>query len=238
MDAVSRNIEEYLEAIYTITDGTRTVKTTELAHKLKISPASVTEMLQKLSKEGFVSYSPYHGAMLTKAGIRHARKMTRRHRLLECFLHDVLGIHKEKVHEEACKMEHALSDEAETKLCRLLEHPNKCPDDKQVIPVCDSPATSCEDCIKRQNEMGAKKRETDNNILPLSSLKKEEGGKIAFIRGEGKVLRRLLDMGLVPGTEISVIEEAPFKGPIEIRVRQSRLAIGKDIASMIFVEAM
>ena len=232
----SPEIEEYLEAIYSITEGRREIKTTELAHKLDVAPASVTEMLQKLSKAGFVSYSPYHGAILTRIGIRHARKMTRRHRLLECFLHDVLGIHKEKVHEEACKMEHALSDEAETKLCRLLEHPNKCPDDMQVIPICDSPATSCEECIKHQDEMGAKKRETDKNILPLSSLKKEEGGKIAFIRGEGKVLRRLLDMGLVPGTRVKIKEEAPFHGPVEICVRDTCLALGMDIAETIFVE--
>jgi DtxR family Mn-dependent transcriptional regulator len=79
-------------------------------------------MLKKLAQEKYINYSPYHGSTLTDKGTREAKKITRKHRLLETFLSDVLHIGKDKVHSQACELEHALSDEAEESLCRLLKH--------------------------------------------------------------------------------------------------------------------
>jgi DtxR family Mn-dependent transcriptional regulator len=230
---VTENIEEYLEAIYTLTEDGEPAKTSDVASRLKIAPASVTEMLKKLSGMGYIKYQPYYGATLTKDGFEVAKKIKRKHRLLERFLSDVLKIKKEDVHEHACKMEHALSDEVEEALCKALNHPDTCPDDGKTIPLCDKPVASCSECT--QAEATAEKRKKE--LVSLSTLKAGEKGIVAFIRGGRSVMQRLVDMGLCPNTEIEVLRAAPLAGPIEICVRGSNLTIGRGIASKIFVEA-
>jgi DtxR family Mn-dependent transcriptional regulator len=228
--------EEYLEALYTLTQDGQSAGTSAISRRLNIAPASVTEMVKKLSEEGFVNYHPYQGVTLTQQGHEIAEKMTRKHRLLERFLHDTLKIGKEKVHKEACEMEHALSDEAERALCRTLNAPDKCPDDAMEIPPCNLGFASCKECRQRETDDVEKIGKRHQNIIAVSRLKEKQEGTVAFIRGDNKVLRRLLDMGLTPGTKISVNRIAPFKGPVEIRVRGSNLALGEEVAGNVFVE--
>jgi DtxR family Mn-dependent transcriptional regulator len=231
-----KSTQDYLKAVYNLSKNGDLVSNTQISHKLDVAPASVTEMLKKLSEEGYVKYSPYHGSTLTEKGLQEAKKITRKHRLLETFLSDVLHIGKDKVHTEACQMEHALSDEAEESLCRLLKHPDTCSDDGKTIPACDLPFTTCEECIKLHaqglEEVGKRKE----NLVALSELKEGQSGKIQFIRGGHNVLQRLLDMGLTPSTKITLLKAAPFDGPIEVSVRGSKLAIGRGIASKVFVD--
>jgi DtxR family Mn-dependent transcriptional regulator len=232
----SKSIEDYLRAIYALSRNGKPISTSEIAEYFKIAPASVTEMIKKLSKKGYVKYSPYRGVHLARKGLQIAEKVTRKHRLLERFLHDVLRIKDEKVHSEACEMEHALSDEAEESLCRFLKHPDLCPDDGKIIPACDLPFSTCEECVethKHGEESGKRQRIP----VSISQLKKGEHGKVSFIRGEHKVLQRLCDMGLTPGTDVTVVKSAPFHGPVEILVRGSRLALGRGMTEVIFVEA-
>ena len=158
---MEKGVEEYLEALYTLTQSGKTARTTIISDYLKVAPASVTEMLRKLADKSYVKYSPYKGATLTEKGFKIAEKMTRRHRLLERFLYDTLKIGKETVHKQACDMEHSLSDEVEESLCQFLNHPNKCPDDGKIIPPCDLQFSSCEECLERQRggfeEVGKRK---------------------------------------------------------------------------------
>ncbi len=231
-----KSTQDYLKAVYGLSKNGDLVSTTEISHKLEVAPASVTEMLKKLSEDGYIKYSPYHGSTLTEKGLKEAQKVTRKHRLLETFLSDILHIGKEKVHTQACQMEHALSDEAEESLCRLLKHPDICSDDGKTIPACDLPFTSCEECIKLHNQGLEEVGKRNQNLLSIRELKGSKQGKIAFIRGEHKVLQRLLDMGLTPGTKVKVIKAAPMNGPIQVLVRGSKLAIGQDIACNVFVE--
>jgi DtxR family Mn-dependent transcriptional regulator len=232
----SKSVEDYLRVLYTLSRNGRIVATTEISQCLQVAPASVTEMLKKLAEKGYINYSPYHGSTLTAEGLQVAQKITRKHRLLEKFLSDVLKIGKDKVHTQASDMEHSLSDEAEESLCRFLKYPDTCPDDGKVIPPCDLPFSSCEECIEMHRkgfeEVGKRKQ----NLVSITNLKEGDLGKISFIRGEHKVLQRLLDMGLTPSTCISVVRVAPLNGPIEVAVRGSKLALGQDIASNVFVE--
>lgn len=234
----SKSIEDYLKALYILSRNGTLISTTEIAEYFKIAPASVTEMLKKLARKGYVKYSPYHGASLTSKGFQTAEKMARKHRLLERFLHDVLRIKKDKVHLEADEMEHALSDDAEESLCRFLNHPDKCPDDEKIIPACSLPFSSCEECVavhmKGLEEVGRR----NQNLVSICALKEGDQGKVSFIRGEHKVLQRLLDMGLTPGTSVCVVRVAPLKGPIEVSVRGSKVALGQDIALNVFVDSL
>ena len=232
---MSASTEEYLEALYTLTQGNTAATTSQISKRMKLAPASVTEMLRKLAHTGYVNYSPYQGVTLTARGFETAEKMVRKHRLLERFLHDVLRIGDDRVHKQACDMEHVLSDEAERALCQTLKSPDRCPDDEQVIPPCNLGFATCEECRKWEGhnleELGRRRP----NVVSMSTLKENQAVTVAFIRGDNKVLRRLLDMGLTPGTKIRVSRIAPLKGPVEIAVRGSKLALGDEIACNIFV---
>jgi len=86
---------------------------------------------------GFVEYFQYKGVKLTEEGLKRVKKVTRKHRLLERFMYDVLKLKKTDIHRQACEMEHSLSDDAERALCQILKHPETCPDDFAPIPECD-----------------------------------------------------------------------------------------------------
>ncbi len=234
---MNNSTQEYLEALFSLTqDGLKATTTTDISHKLKVAPASVTEKLKKLAEEGYVIYEPYQGVTLTESGFEQAQKMTRKHRLMERFLHDVLHINNEKVHSEACAMEHGLSDETERALCQTLKSPAKCPDDHQEIPPCNLKFENCVECKNwgddNLNVVG--KRQT--NVVSVSSLKEKQEASVAFIRGDNKSLKRLQDMGLTPGTKIRVNRIAPMKGPVEISLRGCKIALGGEVACNVFVE--
>ncbi|WP_048190816.1 metal-dependent transcriptional regulator [Methanobacterium sp. SMA-27] len=234
-EKLSANIEEYLEAIYKISNNEKCVKTTQISKDLGITSASVSEMLKKLDKMGYVNYSQYKGAKLTEEGLKNAKRITRKHRLLERFLHDILKLKDSFLHDQACEMEHSLSDEAERALCQVLEHPDKCPGDS-VIPACDLKFTTCEECMNRKEEEVNEVGKRNENLIPIMELKNHQQGKVSFIRGDYKVIRRLLDMGITIGAFISVIKIAPLSCPVEVAIRGSKLAIGRDIACNVFVE--
>jgi len=211
-----RSVEDYLKTIYDLSKNGNSASTTEISRTLKVAPASVTEMLKKLAEKAYITHSPYHGTTLTTAGKRIAEKTVRKHRLLERFLHDVLKIDSTKVHEQACEMEHALSDEAEESLCRFLRHPDRCPDDGKIIPPCDLKIGSCAECIQLHSKGLEETGKHDQNLVPVSNLKKGQRGKISFIRGGHNLLQRLLDMGLTRGTEICVVKVGALGGSVGI----------------------
>ncbi len=228
------HIEEYLEAIYDIAGKEGTAKTTEIADRLKNAPASVTEAFQRMKQKGLVKYEPHKGVCLTTKGYKAATKMKRKHRLLEVFLYKMLHLSKENIHEQACKMEHTITDETETALCKTLRGPTQCPHGSP-IPPCNLDVKNCKECLAEQITL-QDKREKD--LIAITSLKLNEKAKIAFIRGGGGVMQRLCDLGLTNGTEVSLLRAAPMQGPLEICVRGCKLVIGRGIAEKIFVQKM
>jgi DtxR family Mn-dependent transcriptional regulator len=230
----SEQLEEYLETILDIEEQQGVAKTSAIAKCLKIAPASVTEALQVLSEKGFVEYEPYRGATLTDQGMEMARKVKRRHRLLEVFLTDVLHIREENVHDEACKMEHTLSDETECALCKLLNAPSRCPHGSLIEP-CDRKVESCSGCLVENALPSASTR--DEPLIPVTALAPGQKATIAFLRGDNSVVQRLTDLGLTLKTEIRLVRKAPLQGPVEISVRKTKLAIDHTIADHIFVTA-
>jgi DtxR family Mn-dependent transcriptional regulator len=230
-------VEEYLEAIYDITAQEAAAKTTAIAKCMKVSPASVTEALQSLANKGLVTYEAYRGATLTDEGKKIAETVKRRHRLLEVFLSDVLHINREKVHEEACRMEHTISDETEKALCRMLNAPAHCPHGSPITP-CVTGVGSCSECEAAQGvALPVPEALRTAPIIPITDLGPDEKGIIAFIRGDCRVVQRLSDLGLTLGTVVSVTRKAPLHGPVEVFVRRTTLAIDRAIAENIFVNA-
>jgi DtxR family Mn-dependent transcriptional regulator len=230
-------VEEYLEAIYDIAGTEAPAKTTAIAKCLKVAPASVTEALQNLAEKNLVNYEPYRGASLTGEGKKIAETIKRRHRLLEVFLADVLHINRAKVHDEACRMEHTISEDTENALCRMLNAPAHCPHGSPIAP-CAKEVGSCSECDAATGSANSLPEELRAaTIVPITDLGPEDKGKIAFIRGDCKVVQRLSDLGLTLGTTVSVTRKAPLNGPVEVFVRRTKLAIDHAIAENIFVDA-
>jgi DtxR family transcriptional regulator, Mn-dependent transcriptional regulator len=123
----SESVENYLTEILRFEETGRAAASSELAERLEVSRPSVTGMLKKLEGEGYIFREPYRAVRLSRKGRRTARAVIRRHRLVETFLVEALGMHPDRVHEEAHRLEHAFSNEVIERLDAWLGHPDKDP---------------------------------------------------------------------------------------------------------------
>jgi DtxR family transcriptional regulator, Mn-dependent transcriptional regulator len=212
---VSESAQDYLKAIWKLQRADE-MSTTALADALSVSPASATAMLKKLATLGLVVHERYHGATLTPTGERMALEVVRHHRLLELYLMEALGLSWDQVHEEAERLEHHLSDELEARIDRALGFPTR---DPHGDPI-PSP-----ELLLQSDEM-----------VCLSDL---EAGSMTVVRrvpdGDPELLRYLATLGLVPAEEVTIVEQAPFDGPVTVEVRGARHAIGRSLAAQIEV---
>jgi DtxR family Mn-dependent transcriptional regulator len=217
---VAEITEQYLKIIFRLTEEGGSAKTSDIASSLGISPASVTEMLHKLSDKGYVKHAPYRGAVLTPKGMHIARKIARKHRLLERFLSDIVGVRGTSGHEQACKMEHALSDEAEQNLCRILNRPKECPHGRR-IPKCDRPI-SCEKCTEGHTS--------------LDDISEGDTAVVSHLACENMdELCEMLAMGFVPGCSVTVEKKVPMGGPIIVSLKGTKVAIARNRGKILHV---
>lgn len=230
---ISENIEEYLEALYRNGSNKEQVSTTKLSKELGIAPGSVTQMLKKLEKLGYIDYTPYKGATLTDEGMKIAQKITRKHRILEKFLIDVLKIKEENVHEQACEMEHTLSDEAERALCAMLNNPDVCPDNN-IIPACNFDFDSCSQCYSQKDFDQIVNRQF--NLLSISELTSNTEGTVSFIRGDSDLLDDISDLGIKIGSQIKYNPNDNQMGSYSVIFDDEELSISSEMANNIFIK--
>ncbi|MGA2762200.1 MAG: metal-dependent transcriptional regulator [Spirochaetia bacterium] len=210
-------VEEYLEAIFKLHQEGKRLGTSELGKELAVSPASATEMMDRLVDKGLAEKSRDRGIELTRKGRKAALELIRKHRISERFLVDVLGMDWKDVHEEACKLEHVLSPEVETRMEALLTNAETCP---HGHPIPDRLGRTAEAPVRR-----------------LSSLKRDEKGVIAKIAEERRdLLEYLATLGMMPQAAVLVEQVAPFDGPLLIRVKGASYALGREIAEKIWVK--
>jgi DtxR family Mn-dependent transcriptional regulator len=125
--SLSHEAEEYIENIYKLEKRNGLAKTKELAQNMHVVPGSVTNTIEHLKSHGLVTHKPYYGVKLTRQGEKIALDIIRKHRLAECLLTDVLKAEWSSVHEDACKLEHALTKNVAALLEEKLGHPRFCP---------------------------------------------------------------------------------------------------------------
>lgn len=134
---IEKTKEDYLRAIYHLgeeeNDGAD-VSSVDICKYLKISKSSVSEMLRKLIKENLIRSEPYGKVRLAKKGLSSAVNITRKHRVIEVFLSEILKLKRDMIHEEAHKLEHAFSDESIKSICKMIGTAKNCPHGKN-IPV-------------------------------------------------------------------------------------------------------
>jgi DtxR family Mn-dependent transcriptional regulator len=216
-NSISKESEEYLEAIYKLEQKDGSAKTMQLANQLKVMPGSVTNTVEHLEKHRLVIHEPYKGVKLTEKGRKLALKIVRRHRLAERLLTDILHLDWSKVHDEACKLEHNLSETIVKLLEKALGNPQTCPHGNPI-----------------PSELG-KMNEVKSELL--ANLSSGEGGIITKITEEKReLLQYLATLGLVPGTSVKIEEKAPFNGPIIVKAMGASYALGRNVASVIWVK--
>jgi DtxR family Mn-dependent transcriptional regulator len=210
--------EDYLSAIYKLRDEAGEIKPNLIAENLEISPAAVTDMLKKLSKDGYVKYQKYKGIKLTSKGEKYAVNMIRKHRLWETFLYETLGMPWEKIHDEAEKLEHLTSDELINKLEEFLNFPEN---DPHGYPIPD-----------RTGKIPEQK-----SVIALSEMNKNERGKISRISDfKSELLIYTRRQGINIGEKIYIKDKLEFDGSIVININNKEISLSSKIASNIFIE--
>lgn len=216
---LSRSVEDYLKAIYALSEKGEAASTSRIAEALEVQPASVSGMIRRLAESGFVEHVRYRGVRLSPDGTREALRIIRRHRILETYLSRRLGYSWDDVHAEAERLEHAASDQLIERMAMMLEDPRHDPHGAP-IPT----------------------REGDMEVPNHPTLAQVDVGDRVRIRAvrdnDSERLRYLETRGLLPGTLLSVKTRAPFEGPITVRVGEGggvEETIGAELAALIQV---
>lgn len=210
-------VENFLKAIYTLQHGEERVSTNTLSDILGKTAPSVTDMAQRLENDGLVDYQKYHGVVLTQAGRDIALKIIRRHRLIELYLVRDMGYELHEVHEEAERLEHAVSDRFIEALANKLGDPALDPHG-DPIPAADGTVVVRE-------------------LIPLTELAPGQGGIISQLKtSDGEMLQHILDRGFSLNASIELIARDPFHGPITSKVDGIERILGYQVASCILVE--
>ena len=157
----TESVEEYLEALCRLMENGEKLSTKNIAERLNISQASVSEMLRKLKKEGYVKHAPYSEAELTDKGKEIGRRVLGRHRLLERFL-EGMGMRRNRIHNEACKLEHYVSDELEGLIKKGIDVPNG----KGLLSLIDLKKNQKADIVDIEGGSRVVKRLHDMGLTP------------------------------------------------------------------------
>ena len=216
------SIQDYLKHIYELTENGEPASTNDLAARLGVKPASVTGMVQKLAsiEPALVVYHKHQGVTLTHVGEQDALEVVRHHRLLESWLVKSLGYRWDEVHEEACRLEHVISEDFEARIAAALGNPSR---DPHGDPIPDANLVMPND-----------------EALPLSSLRPPQQAVVLRVTDEDPALLRLLDeLGLVPGAQLEITFYSPFDNNLTVTVRGlPATVLGLAITSKIHVELL
>lgn len=218
MENISK--EDYLSAIYKFRNESGEIKPNLIAENLNITNAAVTDMLRKLSRDGFVAYKKYKGVKLTSKGEQYAKNMVRRHRIWETFLHQVLGMSWDKIHEEAEMLEHSSSDELVNRLEEFMNYPDT---DPHGYPIPD-----------RTGKLPKHK-----SAVAISELSKNDKAEVIRVNdSHSGMLGYISKIGIELGKEVTIKDVLEFDGSMLLGINNKEVNISKTIASHIFVEKM
>jgi len=213
----SKSVEDFLKAVYALQQHSERASTSALSEVLNISPPSVTDMARRMVEAELVDYKKYRGVRLTEQGEQIALRVLRRHRLLELYLTEELDYALHEVHEEADKLEHAVSNRFIEAISKKLNYPKFDPHG-DPIPSADGKITHRETVALAE--------------LPL--------GITATVRrytaDNAEMLQHTIDRGFKLGTTVEVVSRDPCEGPLTIHLDGESCVIGYTVATKILVE--
>src|SRR5215831_18713346 len=227
MAQTSHGVDEYLETIYFLAfpigeyrpaaPGTTQTIASRVAEMLGVSRASAGEMLKRLEAEGLVERGEHKEAILTPKGAERARKVVRKHRIIERLLTDFMGYTAAEAHVHADELGGTFTDDMVERIDEKLGNPDRCPHGWPVDPDFE--------------------QEENKQLAPLAEL--QPGARATIVRlaeHDGDLLHWFYDEGLVPGREIEVRETQPAAGQMTVRLNGAERAIGEKAAAGLFVK--
>ena len=213
------SMQEYLAEAYRIAcyqPDTPFVSTSALAEDLGVSAPAVTRMVHRLKQAGYLQHEPYRGIRLTKSGEREALANIRRHRLVECFLVQVMGFGWHEVHDDADDLGAVVSPALVDKFDAMSGYPKRCPHG-EPIPDAD----------------GSMPRVVD---YPLSEVDVGRDYLISRVHThDGHRLRYFSELRLQPGSRFHLVMRAPFRGPLQLEVAGQTHFLGDELAGALRV---
>ena len=217
---LSRSIEDYLKVIYKLQAESGPAQTSAIAEALSIAPPSVSGMVKRLAEAGLLTHAPYRGVQLTEAGQRQALRMLRRHRIIELYLIERLDYDWHNVHEEAERLEHAVSDGLIERMDHALGRPSHDPHGAP-IPTADGDIDS-------------------TPYVPMTDLEVGSAGRLRMVGDkDSERLRFIASLGLRPGVRFDVVARQPFNGPLTILMESGREeVVGHELAHSLQCEAV
>lgn len=214
--ALTEAQEDYLKQILLLQERHGKAGTKELANRLRVRPASVTEMMGRLGQLGLVEHIRYRGVTLTPSGRRVALEMVRHHRLLETFLVRELGYSWDQVHEEAERLEHVISERFETRIAEAMGHPTHDPHG-DPIPGVDLEMPPAERWVR------------------LDALVSGDRGELVRVGAQDREsLKALQRLGVVPGSPVEVIETG--ESSVSVRLGRDRRVLPIALARRLWLE--
>lgn len=213
---LSQSAQDYLKTIFESRQASERVTTNALAETLGVAAASVTGMIKKLAEMKLVEHTPYQGVTLTASGEKMALAIVRHHRLIELYLTEALGYSWDKVHEEADRLEHAISEEFADKISSLLGDPKVDPHG-DPIPSKDGTIAAF-------------------SIHTLDDVADGQTVRIERVRDEvPETLRHIAALGLLPGTVVGVVRKQAENMLMVAIAHGEQQLVSRDIAHSIFV---
>ena len=212
MDSIA--VENYLKSLWQL--GPDNVATLDLAKDLNVTPASATKMVKRLTEKGLVDHIPYRGASLTKEGESKALSVVRRHRLLETFLSQTLELGSEQLHDEAERLEHALSDELENAIANYLGNPSRDPHG-HPIPGVNGEIVSDRDILLTKAPF--------NTDLVITQVPDRDSEMLGWLRNKE----------ILPGKKIQLISKDKFGDSVIIKLSNVKERLSFSVASQVQV---
>ena len=209
----SSAVEDYVKAVYRVEEEQGTAATTsELAAQLHVTASSASAMVKRLAMQGLVTHEPYRGVQLTGPGRRLALRVVRRHRLVELFLVESLGLSWDQVHDEAEVLEHAVSPRLEAAIAARLGNPDRDPH--------GDPIPTAEGSLPQEH------------AERLAGLPAGSSGVLVRVSDTDPTkLRYLAAQQIALGDRIEVVERQPFGGSLSVRVNGDLHAVGAELAA-------
>lgn len=246
---LTRSLEDYLEAIYTLKLRNREARIKDIAKAMKVTMPSVSEAVVSLASRGLVAHRPYESVELTDRGLELARQITHRHSAVKDFLTNVLGLPEDRADAEACGIEHAIDPDTLDRLIKFSDFARACGSEKSLrldhFQHYMRHGSYPEQCPVHppdgrghvHRHFGGRPRSAISSFK-LSELRPGDRARIAFVSGGGPIRRRLMEMGLTSDAVVEVVRAAPLGDPIEIKVRGYCLSLRKNEAERVEVEVI
>ena len=239
--------EDYLEIILGLAREHRVARVRDIARSKGVRMASVSDALKRLSGHGLVDYQAREFVQLTPAGEAHAQRVAGRHDFLRRFFTEILLLDAETAEQDACAVEHHLSPATVERLASFYQFVHTCSETpaafledfaRCVEPLPTSESPSSEDGLEVDNCANCPGHGADpacQSLSPLDSLQAGQTGTVRRILSQARVRRRLVEMGVLPGTDIEVEGYAPLGDPMRVKVRGYRLSLRREEAAAILV---